>query len=68
MRVDGEDISMAWNWPAASAAAGSVIMPLAPCRSMAYIAMSCSIDPATSLPMEFSGPGRSPFESAEIAR
>src|SRR5471030_935096 len=30
--------------------------------------MSCSIEPATSLPIEFSGPGRSPLESAEIAR
>src|SRR3954462_13444597 len=30
--------------------------------------MSWTIDPATSLPMEFSGPGRSPFDSAEIAR
>ena len=30
--------------------------------------MSCIIEPATSLPIEFSGPGRSPFDSAEIAR
>src|SRR5450759_4150638 len=26
------------------------------------------MEPATSLPIEFSGPGRSPFDSAEIAR
>ena len=30
--------------------------------------MSCSIMPETSLPIEFSGPGRSPLESEEIAR
>ena len=32
------------------------------------MATSCIIEPATSLPIEFSGPGRSPFDSAEIAR
>src|SRR2546427_47849 len=30
--------------------------------------MSWIIEPATSLPIEFSGPGRSPFDSAEIVR
>src|SRR6202011_4261664 len=53
MRTEGDDISMAWNWPAASVTSGSVSMPLEPCRSIAYIAMSCSIEPATSLPIEF---------------
>ena len=32
------------------------------------MATSWIIEPATSLPIEFSGPGRSPFDSAEIAR
>src|SRR5436309_11232613 len=67
IRVDGEDIIMPWNCPAASVSA-SVSMPLAPCRSIAYMAMSCIIVPDTSLPIEFSGPGRSPLDSAETAR
>src|SRR6202789_2564908 len=35
MRIDGDDISIAWNWPAASAVSGSVSTPLAPCKSIA---------------------------------
>src|ERR1700688_923381 len=35
MRIDGDDSSMAWNWPAASAVSGSVSIPLAPCKSIA---------------------------------
>src|SRR6202022_288367 len=68
MRIEGEDSIICWNWPRACSSAAPVNTPAAPSRSMAYIAMSCSIEPATSLPMEFSGPGRSPFDSAEIAR
>src|ERR1700688_4712401 len=68
MRIDGELSSICWNWPRASSSASPVKTPAAPSRSIAYIAMSCSIEPATSLPIEFSGPGRSPLDSAEIAR
>ena len=60
--------SIAWNFLATSASSGPLSTPAAPCRSSAYIATSCTIEPATSLPMEFSGPGRSPFDSAEVAR
>src|SRR3979409_753453 len=68
MRIEGEDSSICWNWPRASSSAAPVKTPAAPSRSIAYIAISCSIDPATNFPIEFSGPGRSPFDSAEIAR
>src|SRR6202022_612833 len=68
IRIDGEFSSICWNWPRASSSAAPVKTPAAPSRSIAYIAMSCSIEPATSLPIEFSGPGRSPLDSAEIAR
>src|SRR3982075_1973749 len=68
MRIDGELSSICWNWPRGSSSAAPGRTPAAPSRSIAYIAMSCSIEPATSLPIEFSGPGRSPFDSAEIAR
>src|SRR5260370_24938048 len=67
IRIDGEPSSICWNWPRASSSASPVKTPAAPSRSIAYIAMSCSIDPATSLPIEFSGPGRSPCDSAETA-
>src|SRR5438128_8085188 len=67
-RVPGARSSIAWNLPATSESSGPLSTPAAPCRSSAYIATSWTIDPATSLPMEFSGPGRSPFDSAEIAR
>src|SRR6202048_746505 len=65
MRIDGELSSICWNCPRASCSAAPVKTPAAPSR---YIARSCSIEPATSLPIEFSGPGRSPLDSAEIAR
>src|SRR3984957_12034641 len=68
MRTDGELSSICWNWPRASSSAAPVKTPAAPSRSIAYIAMSCSIEPVTSLPIEFSGPGRSPLDSAETAR
>src|SRR6202171_848405 len=68
MRMEGDLSSICWNCPRASSSAAPEKTPAAPSISIAYIAMSCSIDPATSLPIEFSGPGRSPFESAEIAR
>src|SRR6201985_2314230 len=66
-RVPGARSSIAWNFPASSAPS-PLNTPAAPCRSIAYIATSCTIEPATSLPIEFSGPGRSPLESAEIVR
>src|SRR5207244_8919259 len=65
-RVPGARSSIAWNFPAASASSGPLKTPAAPCRSSAYIATSWIIEPATSLPMEFSGPGRSPLDSAEM--
>src|SRR3984893_4661119 len=68
MRIDGELSSICWNCPRAVSSASPARTPAAPSRSIAYIAMSCSIEPATSLPIEFSGPGRSPLDSAEIAR
>src|SRR6267378_4858266 len=66
-RVPGARSSIAWNFPASSAS-GPLKAPAAPCRSSAKVATSCTIDPATNFPMEFSGPGRSPFDKAEIVR
>src|SRR6185437_3443825 len=68
IRIDGELNSICWNWPCTASSSVPVSAPAAPSRSIAHIAMSCSIEPATSLPIEFSGPGRSPRDSAEIAR
>src|SRR6266404_198995 len=68
MRIDGELKIICWNWPRSASSSSPLKTPAAPSRSIAYIAISCSIEPATSLPIEFSGPGRSPFDSAEIAR
>ena len=42
--------------------------PAWPCKSTAKAAISCIIEPATSLPMEFSGPGVSPRDKDEMAR
>ena len=47
---------------------GSTRIPASPCKSSANAAISCIVAPATSLPIEFSGPGVSPRDSAEIAR
>ena len=52
----------------AAACSGSTSTPAWPCRSSAKAAMSCMVAPATSLPMEFSGPGVSPRDRAEMAR
>ena len=68
LAVAGERSSIAWKRAIALACAGSTSAPAWPCRSSANIAISCSVLPATSLPIEFSGPGVSPLERAEMAR
>src|SRR5580692_3606931 len=41
---------------------------MGPARPSANSAISCIVDPATSLPIEFSGPGVAPRDSAVMAR
>ena len=67
IRVAGERISIFWKRPCRGWSS-PISTPAAPCRSRANMASSCMAAPATSLPMEFSGPGVWPLDRAVMAR
>ncbi len=68
IREPGVDSTESWNAARIGTRSGSLTIPPMSMRSMAKAAMSCAWAAATSLPIEFSGPGVSPRESAVITR
>ncbi len=68
MRPPGEVSSDSWNAARIGAMSLSMTTPPTSRRSIAKEAISWALGALTSLPIEFSGPGVSPRDSAVIVR